>query len=197
MKHLCRSIAIAGHTGDESIVRSGLLHEAAEVRIVALGAADRLNLIDRDSLSQFLADPDISVRYRAIELAARSSLGKDVVALLLSSLDEPKLCEVSCFALGELPLEAQTKAEVEVSLSRVAAENDDPLAREAAVAALGSLGCGLAAILAATDDVATVRRRAMLALAPFQGQEVDAALARGLEDRDWQVRQAAEDLAES
>jgi HEAT repeat protein len=69
--------------------------------------------------------------------------------------------------------------------------------REAAVAALGAIGdaAGLPAILAATGDKATVRRRAVLALAPFGGDEVDAALARAREDRDWQVRQAAEDLS--
>jgi len=39
-----------------------------------------------------------------------------------------------------------------------------------------------------------VRRRAVLALAPFDGPEVDEALRTALEDRDWQVRQAAEDL---
>jgi hypothetical protein len=39
-----------------------------------------------------------------------------------------------------------------------------------------------------------VRRRAVLALAPFTGPAVDAALAAALQDRDWQVRQAAEDL---
>ncbi len=39
-----------------------------------------------------------------------------------------------------------------------------------------------------------MRRRAVLALAPFDGPEVDAALQAALGDRDWQVRQAAEDL---
>jgi hypothetical protein len=34
----------------------------------------------------------------------------------------------------------------------------------------------------------------VLALAPFEGPEVDAALERAASDRDWQVRQAAEDL---
>jgi hypothetical protein len=33
-----------------------------------------------------------------------------------------------------------------------------------------------------------------LALAPFEGTEVDAAIDAALTDRDWQVRQAAEDL---
>nr|MBA3654191.1 HEAT repeat domain-containing protein [Actinomycetota bacterium] len=71
-----------------------------------------------------------------------------------------------------------------------------PLCREAAVAALGAIGdpAGLSAILAATTDKPAVRRRAVLALAPFAGPDVDAALERALEDRDWQVRQAAEDL---
>jgi hypothetical protein len=34
----------------------------------------------------------------------------------------------------------------------------------------------------------------VLALAPFDGPEVDAAIAAALDDRDWQVRQAADDL---
>ena len=45
-----------------------------------------------------------------------------------------------------------------------------------------------------TTDKPAVRRRAVLALAPFEGEDVEAALRRALEDRDWQVRQAAEDL---
>ena len=71
----------------------------------------------------------------------------------------------------------------------------DALCREAAVAALGAIGdeAGLPAILAATTDKATVRRRAVIALAPFEGPEVDAALEAARTDRDWQVRQAAED----
>ena len=72
----------------------------------------------------------------------------------------------------------------------------DPLVREAAAAALGAIGDarGLPAILAACEDKPHVRRRAVLALAPFDGPEVEAAIDRALTDRDWQVRQAAEDL---
>ncbi len=83
------------------------------------------------------------------------------------------------------------------ALARLALDHEDALVREAAVAALGSIGdpAGLPAILAATNDKATVRRRAVIALAPFDGDEVEAALARAREDRDWQVRQAAEDLS--
>jgi HEAT repeat protein len=72
----------------------------------------------------------------------------------------------------------------------------DALAREAAVAALGALGdpTALPTILDACHDKPAVRRRAVLALAPFDGPEVDAAIDTALDDRDWQVRQAAEDL---
>ena len=68
--------------------------------------------------------------------------------------------------------------------------------REACAAALGAIGDprGLPAILAACDDKPAIRRRAILALAPFEGDEVEAALHRALEDKDWQVRQNAEDL---
>jgi HEAT repeat protein len=70
--------------------------------------------------------------------------------------------------------------------------------REAAVAALGSLGDprGLPAILTGCADKPAVRRRAVLALAPFDGPDVDAALRAAMEDRDWQVRQNAEDMLE-
>ena len=82
------------------------------------------------------------------------------------------------------------------------AASADPLVRESSVAALGAIGDerGLDAILAATADKPAIRRRAVLALAPFldpghpRAGEIDAALHRALEDRDWQVRQAAEDL---
>ena len=64
------------------------------------------------------------------------------------------------------------------------------------MAALGAIGDerGVDAILAACRDKPAVRRRAVLALAPFTGAAVDAAIAAALDDRDWQVRQAAEDL---
>ncbi|MBV8957269.1 MAG: HEAT repeat domain-containing protein, partial [Actinobacteria bacterium] len=101
--------------------------------------------------------------------------------------------EAAAWASGELePAEPGAVAR----LAALATEHDDALVREAAVAALGSLGDpdGLAAVLAATEDKATVRRRAAIALVAFEGPEVDAALARLRDDRDWQVRQVAEDL---
>jgi HEAT repeat protein len=82
------------------------------------------------------------------------------------------------------------------ALMATATSHPEPLCREAAVAALGSLRspAGLPAVLAALEDKAAVRRRAVVALAGFEGPEVDAALAKAAGDVDWQVRQVAEDL---
>ncbi|HEX6311869.1 MAG TPA: HEAT repeat domain-containing protein, partial [Acidimicrobiia bacterium] len=105
--------------------------------------------------------------------------------------------EAACWALGELAPAGHARDDTVTELARLATDHRDPLAREAAVAALGALGDrrGLPAVLAACRDKPAVRRRAVLALAPFTGPEVDAALARALTDRDWQTRQAAEDLS--
>jgi len=140
-----------------------------------------------------LADPEPMVRRRACEVAV-SHPGVDLLTLLADH--EPTVVEATAWALGE---RGAAEAPAVAALSGVAANHDDPLCREAAVSALGSIGHhgGLPAILAATADKPAIRRRAVIALAPFEGDEVDAALRRALEDRDWQVRQAAEDLLDA
>ena len=82
------------------------------------------------------------------------------------------------------------------ALAEAAATHDDTRCREAAVAALGAIGdpAGLPAVLGALDDKPTVRRRATVALAGFDDPRVEPALRRAAGDRDWQVRQAAEEL---
>jgi HEAT repeat protein len=128
---------------------------------------------------------------RAAEvLAAQPDLEGDLAPLLADA--DPAVVEVAAWAAGERPPAPTTVA----TLAALATAHDDALCREAAVAALGALGdeAGLPAILAATGDKPAVRRRAVIALAPFAGPEVDAALERARTDRDWQVRQAAEDL---
>jgi HEAT repeat protein len=145
-----------------------------------------------DELRSCLHDPDAGVRRRAAELAAAHGAATITTALLERLGDPDQLvAEMAAWALGE---RAPTD-EVVAALSRVAEQHDDPLCREAAVAALGALGDpqGLPAILKATSDKPAIRRRAVIALAPFDGPEVDAALLKARSDRDWQVRQAAED----
>lgn len=142
-----------------------------------------------------VSDTEADVRRRAAEVAPSvSPAGVDVEADLARMVgsDEGLVAEAAAFALGEL---APGPAAVG-TLVEQARDHDDPLVREACVAALGSLGDpgGLAAVLAAMSDRPPVRRRAVLALAAFDGSEVEAALHTALHDRDWQVRQAAEDL---
>lgn len=201
---------MAGHTGDRDVVAVGLSHQRPEVRQVALGAALRCGLLDADLLRAGLDDDATEVRYRAIELTPRwlltatdpappPAVASTLARRLIELLADDDLAEVAAFALGELaelPLPPPVFDEAVRAIGGQATDHDDPLCRESAVAALGALGAGLEVILAATTDRATVRRRAILALAPFDGPEVEAALRRALDDRDWQVRQAAEDLLE-
>jgi HEAT repeat protein len=185
--------AVAGHTGDEVTARSLLGAEDPGVRAAALGALGRMGALTDADVHTALRDPDAVVRHRAIALAiTRPAIG--LVPLLEDP--DPSVVEQAAWACGERD-PAETGAVT--TLSSVATSHPDALAREAAVAALGAIGdpAGLPAILAGTSDKPAVRRRAVLALAPFEGDEVEAALQRALADRDWQVRQAAEDLLRS
>ncbi|MGB3737044.1 MAG: HEAT repeat domain-containing protein, partial [Ilumatobacter sp.] len=108
--------------------------------------------------------------------------------------DDDRVVEVAAWSCGEH--ESARDAVVE-RLLELAEGSDEPLVRESAVAALGAIGDERAVdtIIAACSDKPAVRRRAVLALSPFLGDpEVEATVDRALEDRDWQVRQAAEDL---
>jgi len=158
------------------------------VRAAALGALARAGGRRRATAAWRIAttDPEPAVRQRAADLAP--GLGAPARPLLtLLGDDDVTVIEASAWALGELGA-AAVRARAVPALAAVAGTHDDPLAREAAVAALGALAD------AACRDKPAVRRRAVLALAPFDGPEVDEALRTALEDRDWQVRQAAEDL---
>jgi HEAT repeat protein len=144
------------------------------------------------------ADPDPAVRRRAADVAPgfAHSAG-DIAGGLVALLDdrEVSVAEAAAWALGELG-PAAVEAEAVGRLAEAAIGHSDPLVREAAVAALGALGdqAGMEAVLAACKDKPAIRRRAVLALAAFEGPEVDAALQAAREDKDWQTRQAAEDL---
>lgn len=139
------------------------------------------------------------MRRRATELATQIDPAPVLGLLRLLADAEPLVAESAAWALGEIEWTGRTRARVVGALAAAARTHPDPLVRESAVAALGAIGDahGLPAIVAACEDRPAIRRRAVLALAPFDGPEVDAALAHALTDSDWQVRQAAEDLTQS
>jgi HEAT repeat protein len=194
-----RRAVVAGHQGDEPTARAAADDPDGRVRAAGLSSLARLQRLGPDDLRTALADPDPVVRRRAAGLAAGAGRGpgrRSVRAQLRRSLADPDplVVDAACFALGELGGSSAV-----ADLSTVAVSHADPRCREAAVAALGSLGDpdGLTAVLAALADGPAVRRRATVALAAFAGPEVEAALGRCLEDRDWQVRQAAEILLDN
>ena len=137
-----------------------------------------------------LADPSPEVRRRALADAVPST-AVDLRPLLADP--DPMVAEQAAWALGERGDADAVDALV------AAAAHADALVREAAVAALGALQHegGRATILAATTDKPAIRRRAVLALAAFEGDDVDVALARASEDPDWQVRDAADVIIEA
>ena len=187
----------AGRRGDEGTVRRALLDEAPAVRATALAALVRLERCGLEDLAASLGDPSPVVRRRGAEAAWRAGLAADDVARLVEGRLADKdaaVVEAAAFALGELRSHAACPA-----LARVAAGHPDPLCRESAVAALGAIGdpSSLGVILAALTDRPPIRRRAVLALALYEGPEVDTAIEAARSDRDWQVRQAAEDLSGS
>jgi HEAT repeat protein len=183
-----RAAALAGHKADESLARTHLTDADDGVRATALGALARMARLTDADLADALGDASAAVRRRAAELAAH----RPAVSIDAALVDpDPSVVEAAAWAAGE-----REDAAALPLLATVARSHDDALCREAAVAALGAIGddAGLPVILAATEDKPAVRRRAVLALAPFDGPEVDAALERALTDPDRQVRQAAEDL---
>lgn len=194
-----RLVALAGHQGKPHVARSHLHDGDAVVRATALRALARCRDLRASEIMAAASDPEASVRRAAAEVLATWVAGRtgraDAPVTLLGLLadDDPSVIEMAAWAAGErLPPEDG----VVERLAELTMDHSDALVREAAVASLGSIGDprGLPSILHAMHDRATVRRRAVLALAPFEGPEVDRALERARSDRDWQVRQAAEDL---
>ena len=185
-----RAAVLAGHRGDAATARRLLDDPDGGVRERALGALARTGTVDDGMLERTTEDPDARVRRRTAEVIGAGHGGTAPLARLLDDPDA-SVVEVAAWACGERPEAARAEL-----VAALATGHDDPLVREAAVAALGAIGDprSLPAVLAATRDKATVRRRAVIALAAFEGPEVDAALEAARGDRDWQVRQAAEDL---
>ncbi len=183
-------VIAAGFSGNQSVAESGLRSPDGSTRASALRALARLDVLSPDIVNEFLHDEDPEVRRTAVELAA------PFTSVLVHSLIDDKdvfVAEMTAWCLGErVPIKDD---EINILIDRTTS-HAEAVVREACAAALGSIGDerGLPAILVACSDKPAVRRRAILALAPFEGDDVDAALTKALDDKDWQVRQNAEDL---
>jgi HEAT repeat protein len=180
--------ASAGVSGDAEFARASLADSEAKVRAAAIGALVRLGVATKEEVERAITDPDPIVRRRVCELAAR--IVEADFSSLLDDADDA-VVEAAAYALGETGA-----AGVTGRLALVATEHPDPLCREAAVAALGASGDqdGKAAVISALSDIPAIRRRAGVALAAFDGADVEAALREHLADRDWQTRQAAAEV---
>ena len=176
--------------GDLSLARELCGDGDPRVRASSVAVLSENDALDESLIALGLSDPHPLVRMAVARAAAQNS---SISVLELLSDEDSSVVEIACWAAGEQTEHNDSLIE---ALSAIALEHKDALCRESAVAALGALGDvrGLESILKATQDIATVRRRAVIALAPFEGQAVTDALQLALSDRDWQVRQAAEDL---
>jgi HEAT repeat protein len=185
-----REIAAAGHTGDAAAARAALTDPDPVARELALGATLRLGVLTDADIRQAMADVAAPVRRRAAMIAGQRR-GVSLRDLLDDA--DATVVEAAAWACGEQEVVAD---DVLFELIHLGVESGDALVREACAAALGAIGDvrGLPTILHGCSDKPAVRRRAVLALAPFDGEAVDAALQAALVDRDWQVRQAAEDV---
>jgi HEAT repeat protein len=126
-------------------------------------------------------------------IAASPVNDQSLFELLIDALGDADALVVdgAVFALGE-----HLYVPALEGLIRVATNHEDARCRESAIAALGAIGDDRArpAVLGALEDKPAVRRRAIVALANFEGPDIEEALARASEDRDWQVRAAVDQL---
>src|ERR1700691_5003688 len=176
------------------VLRTNLHSPVARHRVLALRGAVRQQLVTPDDWRGALEDGDVTVRREALDQIAHVAIDdEEVFAALMQCLDDEDALVVdgAVFALGEHLYVAAVER-----MCAIATSHDDARCRESAIAALGAIGDDRArpAILGALDDKAPVRRRAIVALSNFEGPDVDEALARASEDRDWQVRAAVNQL---
>lgn len=207
-----RRAIVAGQTGDIEGALELIDHAEPAVRTAALGALAAGGRLETRLIVDALGDDAWTVRRRACELAGRLAISRsadiehgdiaDIGALLKRLVDtladrQPLVSEAVAWALGELtPIAPDGPVDCVEPLAEMATRHPDPLCREAAVAALGAIGApsSLEHVLSALGDKPPIRRRATIALAAFADPRADAALNACLKDRDWQVRQAAEDI---
>jgi HEAT repeat protein len=193
-----RRMITAGHAGQDEEARRGLCDRDPDVQAAALGALARLGALTVPDLARALGRGPAPVRRRATD-AALSVRGRGSRSTLYALMEESLADTDPLVVVGAAWFLAERRVAAAVTtLATTARAHDDVRCREAAVAALGAIGHpdGLASVIDALEDKPTVRRRATVALAGFDDPRVEPALRRAAGDRDWQVRQAADELME-
>ena len=163
-------------------------------RILALRGSVRQGLMNAERWLRALQDRNPVVRREALRLLAYESVTDtrifDAVRSLLHD-EDPLVVDAAVFVIGEhVVLDGVDE------LCQVAEVPEDARCRESAIAALGAIGDerGRATILRSLEDKPPVRRRAIVALVNFEGPDIEEALERASDDRDWQVRAAVNQL---
>ncbi len=179
--------------GYGEVLRSNLGDDRARRRVLALRGMVRQGLVTDAQWVAAIDDVDTDVRREALNLCAHVELGQIVVDAVVRRLadEDPLVVDGAIFALGEHLYVGAVE-----QLCSIARSHDDARCRESAIAALGAIGDDRArpVILSALDDKPPVRRRAIVALSNFEGHDIDDALERASNDRDWQVRAAVNQL---
>jgi HEAT repeat protein len=178
----------------ENVLRTNLHAPESRHRVLALRGAVRQSLVTVDDWLAALDDAVVDVRREALaQIAYVEIVDQRIYGRIVELLDDADalVVDAAVFALAEHHYTGAVE-----KLCEVATGHDDARCRESAVAALGAIGDdrGRPAVLAALDDKPAVRRRAIVALSNFEGPDIDAALERASEDRDWQVRAAVKQL---
>lgn len=179
---------------DGVLLIAGLEASDARQRVLALRGLVRRGEMNAARWHRVLIDESVEVRRDALEqLAHARNVDPAIVAEAVGLLEDSDalVVDAAAFALGEHLYQPSVGA-----LVNIATNHEDPRCRESAIASLGSIGdeSSLGTIIAALQDKAPIRRRAIVALSNFEGPEVDAALEAAGDDRDWQVRAAVTQL---
>lgn len=193
-----RQVVLAGYRNAVGELQAAFENGDESHRSSALGGLARSGALTGDDARRGTLDAAPRVRRRVASLLAvmhdgiEASDRIELLSALGRDLDD-SVVEVACFAAGELDM---TTHKLVSQLVSIGMDHTDPLCRESAVAALGSLGDpdGWPAIEHGCHDVPAIRRRAVLALVAFDHDRANELLHELTNDHDWQVRQAAEDL---
>ena len=183
-------VLLASHKGNAELLCTAFAHDNHHILSLALHGLLKNNVLTDEQVRSAEVDPSRLVRHRLAQLGAVEP--RINLSILLHDVDFA-VAETAAWSLGE---RVDVTPDEFALLLEGGAHHDHAIVRESCIAALGAIGNPRAVpvILEGCNYKPAVRRRAILALAPFDGPEVTAALEKALIDRDWQVRQAAEDL---